>query len=41
MLFGDKKFDETKDAKWWKNFWDTNHGKLFWNSETGIYEVRS
>jgi hypothetical protein len=41
MLFGDKKFDETKDAKWWKNFWGTNHDKLVWNSEGGIYEVRN
>lgn len=41
MLFGDKKFDETKNAKWWKNFWDTNHDKLVWNSESGIYEVKN
>lgn len=41
MLFGDKKFDETKDAKWWQNFWDTNRDKLVWNSEVGIYEVKN
>jgi hypothetical protein len=41
MLFGDKRFDETKNAKWWKVFWDTNHEKLVWNSEGGIYEVKN
>ncbi len=41
MLFGDKKFDETKDAKWWENFWDTNRNKLVWNNESGIYEVKN
>jgi hypothetical protein len=41
MLFGDSKFDETKDAKWWQKFWDTNHNKLVWNSGSGIYEVRN
>lgn len=40
MLFGDKKFDETKDAKWWQNFWETNHNKLVWNNDKGIYEVK-
>ncbi|MBX2969984.1 MAG: hypothetical protein KF803_11485 [Cyclobacteriaceae bacterium] len=40
MLFGDSKFDETKDAKWWQTFWDTNHNKLVWNSVSGIYEVK-
>jgi hypothetical protein len=40
MLFGDKTFDETKDAKWWQRFWDTNHNKLVWDSESGIYEVK-
>ena len=39
LLFGDKKFDETKDAKWWQNFWESNHDKLAWNDEKGIYEV--
>lgn len=41
MLFGDKKFDETKDAKWWQKFWDANHDKLVWNDGSGIYEVRN
>ena len=40
MLTGDTKFDEAKDAKWWKNFWDTNKDKLFWNDDKGIYEVK-
>jgi hypothetical protein len=39
MLFGGQKFDETKDAKWWQNFWETNHNKLVWNDDKGIYEV--
>jgi hypothetical protein len=41
MLFGDKTFDETKDAKWWQKFWDTNHDKLVWNDESGIYKVKN
>lgn len=41
MLFGDKTFDETKDAKWWQKFWDTNHSKLVWNDESGIYQVKN
>lgn len=41
MLFGDKTFDETKNAKWWQNFWDTNHNNLVWNDETGIYVVKN
>lgn len=41
MLFGDSKFDETKDAKWWKKFWETNHNKLVWSNESGIYEVKN
>ena len=41
MLFGDKIFDETKDAKWWQNFWDTKHDKFIWNNESGIYEVKN
>lgn len=40
MLFGDKKFDESKDAAWWKHFWETNHAKLVWNDEAGVYEVK-
>jgi len=41
MLFGDKTFDETKNARWWQNFWDTNHNKLVWNNESGIYDVKN
>jgi len=40
LLFGETKFDETKDAKWWQNIWDTNHAKLIWNLDKGIYEVK-
>lgn len=39
MLFGDKKFDETKDAKWWQLFWEVNHNKLVWDSDKGNYVV--
>jgi hypothetical protein len=39
MLFGDKKFDELKDAKWWQNFWEINHNKFVWNDDLGIYKV--
>ncbi|WP_238592927.1 hypothetical protein [Chryseobacterium kwangjuense] len=39
MLLGDKKRDETKDALWWKKFWDENHGKLAWDNEKGFYIV--
>lgn len=38
LLFGFK-YDESKDAKWWKEFWNTNKDKLVWNQEQGIYEV--
>ncbi|WP_234047691.1 hypothetical protein [Chryseobacterium paridis] len=41
MLFGDKKRDETKDAKWWKDFWATNHNKFVWNDEKGFYEIKN
>ena len=41
MLFGDKTYDESKDARWWQNFWDANHDKLVWNGERGIYEVKN
>lgn len=41
MLFGDKKFGETKDAKWWLTFWETDHDKFVWNNESGIYEVKN
>lgn len=40
MLFGDKKFDESKNAKWWLDFWNKNQDKIFWNSEKGIFEVK-
>lgn len=40
MLFSEQKLDETKDAKWWQNFWNANHDKLTWNSENGFYEVK-
>ena len=40
LLFGETKFDETKDAKWWQNIWDTNHAKLIWNRDKGIYEIK-
>lgn len=40
MLFGDKEFDETKDAKWYSDFWTNNQDKLTWNIELGIYEVQ-
>ena len=39
MLFGDKTFDASKDAKWWQNFWEINHNRLVWNDDKGIYEV--
>lgn len=41
MLFGDKTFDATKDAEWWQKFWDSNHTKLAWNNESGVYEVKN
>lgn len=40
MLFGDEKFDESKDAKWWLNFWNENSKNLVWNSEKGYYEIK-
>lgn len=40
MLFGNEKIDETKDAKYWADFWTNNKENLSWNSELGIYEVR-
>jgi hypothetical protein len=39
MLFGHTVRDDTKDAKWWQNFWNENQDKLAWNSESGIYNV--
>ena len=40
MIFGDEKADETKDANWWKAFWENNRNKLSWNSTKGIYELK-
>ena len=40
ILFGEKKFDESKDAKWWQDFWEANRNELVWNKEKGIYEVK-
>lgn len=40
MLFGDEKVDESKNAKWWLDFWNKNQDNLLWNSEKGIYEVK-
>lgn len=40
VLFGDKKFDETKNSDWWQNFWERNHNKLVWNDDKGFYEVK-
>ena len=40
LLFGEKKFDETKDAAWWQKFWESNHNKLVWNNDKGFYEVK-
>lgn len=40
MLFGEEKRDESKDSKWWMNFWIENQNKLIWNSEKGIYKIK-
>jgi len=40
MLFGDEKTDETKNANWWKAFWDKNQNNLLWNAEKGFYEIK-
>lgn len=40
MLFGEEKRDESKDSKWWMNFWNQNQNKLILNSEKGIYQVK-
>lgn len=40
MLFGFIEVDESKDAKWWLNFWTINQDKLIWNNELGIFEVK-
>lgn len=33
-------FKEKHDHDWWRNWWDSNHKKLNWNQEKGIFEVR-
>lgn len=40
ILFGDEKYDKTKDAKWWLKFWNRNHNNLVWNDQIGIYELK-
>ena len=40
ILFKDKKFDETKDAKWWQKYWEINHNKLVWDEDNGIYKIK-
>jgi len=40
ILFGDEKYDETKDAKWWLKFWNKNQNNLVWNDQIGIYELK-
>ena len=40
ILFGDEKYDETKDAKWWLKFWTKNQNNLVWNDQIGIYELK-
>jgi len=40
ILFGDKKNDESKNANWWKKFWDENQNNLVWSNEKGIYELK-
>lgn len=41
MLFGEEKFDSSKDAYWWLSFWDKNREQMVWNSEMGIYSIDS
>jgi len=40
MLFGEEKKFQTKDPKWWLNFWNTNKEMILWNNELGVYEVK-
>jgi hypothetical protein len=40
ILFGDYKYNETKDAKWWLKFWNKNQNNLVWNDLIGIYELK-
>lgn len=39
MLFGDEKVDESKDSKWWLDFWIKNKSKMEWNTAKGSYEI--
>jgi len=41
ILFGDEKFNETKNAEWWLKFWVKNKDKLSWDIEKGIYTVNN
>lgn len=40
MLFADLPAGQSRDAKWWKEFWETKLDKMSWNSEKGYYEVK-
>lgn len=40
ILFGDEKVEETKNAKWWLEFWSDNKNDLYWNSDKGFYELK-
>lgn len=39
MLFTELPAGQARDAKWWKQFWESKHDKMSWNSEKGAYEV--
>lgn len=39
MLFTELPAGQARDAKWWKQFWESKHDKMSWNSEKGTYEV--
>ncbi|MFN8211769.1 MAG: hypothetical protein U0T33_12510 [Bacteroidales bacterium] len=40
ILFGDLKFNGTKNADWWLNFWNENQNNLVWNDKKGLYELK-
>ena len=40
MVFGDQKLDETKNAKWWLDFWNLNQNNLIWDAEKGMYKLK-
>jgi hypothetical protein len=40
MLMGIEKNDETRDAKWWQDFWGKNKDKLVWSNDKKSYEVK-